>query len=104
MWPRGKHLSTSAKNFFPMLVLTLLLNGGLNQRMLRSRFLLWPVLLGSQVSACNCSHSHPEIFGWVMLHGRMNDKRLLIPAGIFFTTGAGWLLSLLTYRLALGLV
>ena len=29
-----------------MLVLTLLLNGGLNQRMLRSQFLLWPVLGG----------------------------------------------------------
>ena len=46
VWPRGKHLSTSAKNFFPMLVLTLSLNGELNQRMLRSRFLLWPVLGG----------------------------------------------------------
>ena len=80
-------MSTSAKNFFPMLVLTLLLNGGLNQRMLRSRFLLWPVL-GGQISACNCSHSLPELSGRVVLHGRkdlssdeMDDRRLLIPAG-----------------------
>ena len=87
VWPRGKHLSTSAKNFFPMLVLTLSLNGELNQRMLRSRFLLWPVLGGKggggQVSACNCSHSHPELSGRVVLHGRrifhptkMDDRQM----------------------------